>query len=84
MYYIYVIRDRDNSDRYYLGYTSNLENRLTSHNNGENRSTRGIKWELVYYEAYKNEYYARERERVLKRNRRMKQFLLSRIRESLK
>ena len=84
MYYIYVLQSQDNSERFYLGFTSDLEKRLISHNSGKNISTRGSQWELVYYEAYTTEYYARYRERRLKRNRRMKQFLLARIGESLK
>ena len=81
MYYLYVIQNE--AGEYYLGYTANLENRLADHNAGSNKSTKNHKWELVYYEAYVSEKYARNREQALKKNRRMKTILLNRISESL-
>ena len=84
MYYVYVLQNIYNLGDYYLGYSNDLKRRLNEHNNGENKSSKGKSWRLVYYEAYLSEEYARQREFRLKRNRRMKQFLLERIRESLK
>ena len=81
MHFVYVLKNQ--SDNYYLGNTNNIERRLQEHNNGEEKSTRGSKWELVYYEAYLNKKYAVGREKKLKKNRRMKQLLLTRIKESL-
>ena len=81
MYYVYVIRNE--VEQFYTGYTVNIENRLADHNNGLNQSTKNHKWELVYYEAYVSEKYARKRELSLKRNRRMSEFLMKRIKESL-
>ena len=81
MYYVYVIQNEKKD--FYVGYTANLNNRLADHNAGRNQSTKNDKWELVYYEAYVNESYARNREQILKKNRRMKTFLLERIKESL-
>ena len=81
MYYVYVIKNEAN--QFYTGYSTNLEKRLVQHNTGMNQSTKGHKWELVYYEAYVNEKYARKREETLKRNRRMSTFLMKRIKESL-
>ena len=81
MYYLYVIQNE--VKEFYTGYTANLEKRLAEHNDGSNKSTKNHKWELVYYEAYVSERYARNREQVLKKNRRMKTVLLNRISESL-
>ena len=84
MYYVYVLKSIDEEESYYLGYSQNLVKRLASHNKGENTSTRNRQWQLVYYEAYLTEKFARHREAQLKKNRRMKQFLLKRVTESLK
>ena len=84
MYYVYVLRSSEDRESFYLGYTSDLRKRVKEHNQGLNKSTRGKQWQLVYYEAYVRESYARKREQKLKHNRRMKQFLLQRILESLK
>ena len=81
MYSLYVIQNE--AKEFYLGYTANLEKRLADHNAGSNRSAKNHKWELVYYEAYVSEKYARNRERTLKKNRRMKAVLLNRVKESL-
>ena len=81
MYYVYVIQNEKHE--FYTGYSANLTKRLADHNAGGTHSTQGHQWELVYYEAYVSETYAREREQALKKNRRMKTFLLKRVEESL-
>ena len=81
MFYVYVIQNE--REEFYLGYTTNLFNRLSAHNDGLNQSTKNHKWVLVYYEAYVNERYAYKREQTLKKNRRMKTLLLKRVKESL-
>ena len=58
MFYVYVLRSCDTKEFYY-GYTRNIKKRFTEHN-------RGKKWELIYYEAYKSEVDARNREKRLK------------------
>ena len=80
---MYVIRSLDNDAKYYIGYTTDLKNRIKSHNSGLNTYTSHNKWQLVYYEAYVNEKAARLRERKLKKHGRVKQLLLKRISESL-
>ena len=81
MYYVYVIKNE--RDEFYIGYSANLKKRLADHNAGGTQSTKIHQWELVYYEAYLSEQYAREREQTLKKNRRMKTFLMERVKESL-
>lgn len=52
-----------------MGSTSDLKNRLIEHNNGKVISTRRyMPWNLVYYEAYIKEKFARMREKRLKHN----------------
>ncbi|MDP2923203.1 MAG: GIY-YIG nuclease family protein, partial [Candidatus Omnitrophota bacterium] len=55
MYYIYMLKNETTNELYY-GYTNNLERRIAEHNKKQ-------KWELIYYEAYKSELDARDRER---------------------
>ena len=81
MFFVYVIQNEANE--FYIGYSSNLEKRLLQHNEGQNKSTKGHQWKLVYYEAYVNEKYARNREEKLKRNRKTNSFLMNRVKESL-
>jgi len=55
MFYFYILRSLKNQ-HLYLGFTPNLEQRLKSHNNSENKATKpNIPYELVYYSAFKNE-----------------------------
>ena len=79
MFYVYVIQNVDRVDELYLGFSSNLQRRLREHNQGHNRSTRGRQWQLIYYEAYMTEQAARKREQSLKRDGRVKRFLIERL-----
>ena len=62
MHYVHIIHS--NSDQFYIGYSSELRARIKAHNEDKTKSTRGRKWELVYYEAYLDEQSARHREDV--------------------
>ena len=65
-YFIYVLKS-EITDSSYVGYTSNLENRLVEHNNGKSLSTRGKRpWRLVYKEEYRTRSEAASRERYFK------------------
>lgn len=81
MNYVYVIQEE--SGRFYLGCTSDLKTRLAEHHNDLNKSTKGRKWKLVYYEAYVTFKAARKREYRLKKHGRSKQLLYERIKDSL-
>lgn len=80
MYYVYVLFNEDNSNDTYLGYSSDLRKRVMQHSSNMNASTKGRRWKLVYYEAYLSEKVARNRERKLKHDGRVKRFLFERIR----
>ena len=66
MYFVYLLKSlKDN--KFYTGYTKNLENRFSLHTNGKVRSTKNRRpLELIYYEAYKNQLDAKKREVFLK------------------
>ena len=78
MFYVYVL---ECEAEHYIGFTSDLKQRFTQHNEGQNTSTKGRAWKLLYYEAYRSEAAARRRERVLKGHGRTKQALLKRLHE---
>ena len=78
MYYVYVLSSQRESLRY-IGYTSDLRRRLAEHNEPHKGYTNGQEWELVYYEAYKTEILARQRERRLKQDGRAKRQLFARV-----
>ena len=58
MCYVYLIKKKSKGGDFYIGYTSNLENRLDQHG--------VLKEDLIYYEAYKDKYDATTREQQLK------------------
>ena len=84
MFYVYVIRSKKDNDLY-IGSTNDLKKRLLEHNQGLNRSTKSrAPFDLIYYEAYRNESDAREREHNLKLRANALNQLKRRISKSLK
>lgn len=79
MFFVYVLKsEKDGST--YVGFTSDLEVRLSSHNAGKTKSLRSkLPMKLVYYEAYLTKSQAIEREQELKKNRFAKEQLFKRI-----
>ena len=77
MHYVYVLRD-PNSKAIYIGFSSNLRQRIEQHKNHEHPG-----WDLVYYEAYRDESEARMRERKLKQYGAALGHLKARIKRSL-
>jgi putative endonuclease len=79
MFFVYVLKSlKDEST--YVGYSKDLETRLIQHNNGETKSIKSkIPFEIVYYEAYKTQRAAIEREKHLKKSRFEKEKLFQRI-----
>ena len=66
MYYVYVIRSLVDG-KLYKGFTSDLRQRIRSHNKGEVKSTRNRgPFELVYNEKYECKVEALKREKFLK------------------
>ena len=44
MFYVYLLVSENNEK--YIGYTSDLKQRLSSHNSDRNRSTKNQKWKV--------------------------------------
>ncbi len=78
MSYTYIVQCADGT--FYTGWTTNLETRLTAHNNGSGaRYTRSrLPVTLVYYELQPDESHARKREYAIKQlNRTAKEELIA-------
>ena len=68
-FFMYIIYS-EKRDRYYIGYTGDLETRVEKHNLGATRSTRsGIPWILVYSEEFENKSDVIKRELAIKRKK---------------
>jgi putative endonuclease len=80
MFCSYVLENT--SSEMYFGSTNNLKRRLQEHQSGKSIATKGSDWSLIYYEAYKSEADAREREQKVKRNTGTKKHLKNRIARS--
>ena len=66
MHFVYVLESLT-TKKWYIGYTQNIEQRVTAHNEGKNVSTsHGGPWKLIYYEAYLEKMDALGREKFLK------------------
>ena len=67
MFYVYVLQSQKNNKKY-IGLTSkDVLIRLNGHNLGTNQWTRNNRpLNLIYYEQYDGEAFARKRERFLK------------------
>lgn len=67
MYTVYIIKS-DKSGNYYIGFTSDLQDRLKHHNSGATKSTRSNRpWLLVYKEEFSDKKSAWLWERQIKR-----------------
>ena len=78
MWYVYIIYS-EKIDRFYVGYTDNLEWRLQRHNEGWGKFTkRGVPWLIVYSEVFqsKPEAIRREREIKAKKSRKYIEFII--------
>jgi putative endonuclease len=67
MFFVYVLYS-PSANKFYVGYTSNLESRLLSHNQlGTKDWTKRYRpWNLVYTEPYPSKSSALKREKELK------------------
>lgn len=65
-FYVYILKSK-NKDFIYVGFTHNLKKRFSEHNNKEELSTKHYApFELIFYEAYRNEKDAKQREEYFK------------------
>jgi len=83
MFYIYILKSKKDN-QLYTGSTNDLKKRFKEHNDGKVVSTKARRpFELVYYEAYKVEKDARQRESNLKLRSRAFTQLRKRIENSV-
>lgn len=75
--FVYVLGSNGKGGpRTYVGWTNDLDNRLSKHNAGTGaRSTKGRTWQLLYAEKYTTKKEAMSREWHLKRDRRFRKAL---------
>jgi putative endonuclease len=65
-YFVYILYSQ-RLDRYYVGQTNDLTERIRRHNRGiEKYTSAGIPWELVFYDRVSTRGEAMKRERKLK------------------
>src|SRR5260221_488717 len=66
-FYVYVLKSIKMTSFIYVGFTSNLKRRFKEHNNKEELSTKHYApFELIHYEAYRDEKDAKRREEYFK------------------
>ncbi len=84
MFYFYILKSRRDKDLYF-GYSDDLQKRFKEHNSGKVISTKKRRpFEIIYYESYKSEKDARERERQIKKRAKAFISLKRRLTNSLK
>ena len=82
MFYVYVLKSQKDG-KFYVGYTSDLKQRLKAHNTGLVTSTKyRVPFEIVYYEASRNQNDALRREKYLKTTY-GKRYIRNRLRDDL-
>jgi len=76
-FYVYILGTEDpRNRRTYVGWTTNLARRLEQHNSGAGaKSTRGMRWLLLYAERHPTRHAAMSREWHLKRDRALRKSL---------
>jgi len=82
MFYVYIIYSQK-IDRFYVGYTTNIEIRIHQYHNlgRSNYTSKGIPWELKHFEAFESEIEAMRREKQIKKLK-SKKYILSLIEQS--
>jgi putative endonuclease len=66
MYFVYIIYSQK-LDKYYIGFTADIEDRIVKHNrNSKGFTNSGKPWILVYSESFESKNEAMGREKQLK------------------
>jgi predicted GIY-YIG superfamily endonuclease len=66
-YYVYILQSTAVADRFYTGFTENLETRFRDHNSGKDPHTAKYKpWALITYLSFKDKAKALSFEKYLK------------------
>ena len=76
MYIVYILYS-SSIDKYYVGFTNDIERRLSEHNRKKGKYTDGgIPWCLVHREEYESKSEAMNREKTIK-SKKSRQYILS-------
>jgi putative endonuclease len=80
-FFVYVLgTEGPRTRRTYVGWTTDLERRLGRHNSGAGaKSTRGMRWQLLYAERHATRHDAMSREWHLKRDRKFRKQLAQQL-----
>ena len=79
-YYVYMLRSVEKKPVTYVGYTINLVNRISLHNQGKGaKFTRGRKWKLIYKEKHSSKNKAILREYYIKKNRKLRNLIKNKL-----
>ena len=66
MFHLYILLS-EKTNKFYIGSTGNLEDRIIRHNSGRSKATKsGIPWKLLYTEEFETRSEAIKREQELK------------------
>jgi putative endonuclease len=66
MFFVYILLSQKDNHRY-IGFTDNLNRRLSEHNSGKVKSTKNRKpFELIYFEQFESKHDAMMREKFFK------------------
>lgn len=66
MYFVYALQSEQDG-RVYVGFSSDVDKRLSQHNAGKTKSTKGYRpWRLIYSEQALTREEARKREKFFK------------------
>ena len=78
-YYVYMLKSIDRvKSKTYVGFTNNLNARLSKHNSNKGaKSTKGYKWIVIYKKRFINKNDALSYEYQLKKNRKKRENLLN-------
>ncbi|MFD2561033.1 GIY-YIG nuclease family protein [Aquimarina rubra] len=69
MFIVYILFS-ESLNKYYIGHTANLEDRLKRHNQGRSKSTKpGMPWKIIYTEEYQTKSEAYQREMEIKKKK---------------
>ncbi len=67
MWYVYILKSVS-FNKYYIGYTADLDKRLLEHNSGKTKSIKAyLPYKLIYSEKFATKSDAYKRERQIKR-----------------
>ena len=77
-FYVYMLKSIDRfKNKTYVGYTTNIQNRLAKHNNNKGaKSTRGFNWKVIYKRRFVTKSKALSYEFKLKKDRKKRSELL--------